>query len=40
MSSFGDPNFVYALSALAVALALLGILILLYETKFKFRKYF
>ncbi|MCX8188649.1 MAG: hypothetical protein N3F64_02980 [Nitrososphaeria archaeon] len=39
MSSISDPNFIYALSALAIAFALLGILILLYETKFKFRKY-
>ncbi|MEM2072931.1 MAG: hypothetical protein QXV52_00225 [Nitrososphaeria archaeon] len=40
MSSINDPNFIYSLSALVLALALLGILILLYETKFKFRKYF
>jgi hypothetical protein len=35
-----DPNFVFALGILAVALGLLGLLVLLYEVKFKDTKQF
>jgi len=37
LPSINDPNFIYALTSLAIAFALLGLLILLYETKFKFK---